>query len=59
MDNFNYWERYADETLSEARQFMARERQIRHGSTLEVGHLPSWLVVALVVVFISLVVLAL
>jgi hypothetical protein len=59
MNNFNYWERYANETLTDAREFMARERLTRHGSTLEVGELPNWLVVALVLVGVGLLLLAL
>jgi hypothetical protein len=59
MDNFNYWERYADETLTDAREFMARERLTRHGGTLEAGQVPTWLLVGLVLVAVGLIILAL
>ncbi len=59
MDNYNYWEHYANETLTDAREFMARERLTRHGSTLEVGEIPSWLVIGLVLVGISFLLLML
>ena len=59
MNNYSYWERYAEETLSDARAFMARERLTRHGGTLEAGQLPSWLLVGLVLVAVGLLILAL
>jgi hypothetical protein len=59
MNNYNYWERYADEALTDAREFMARERLTRHGGSLEAGELPGWLQVGLVLVGIGLLVLAL
>jgi hypothetical protein len=59
MNNYNYWEHYADETLTDAREFMARERLTRHGGTLEAGQMPSWILIGLVVVVVGLVLLAL
>jgi hypothetical protein len=59
MYDHNYLERYANETLTDAREFMARERLTRHGGTLEAGHMPGWLLVALVLVFIGMLILAL
>jgi hypothetical protein len=59
MDNYNYWEQYAEQTLGDAREFMARERLTRHGGTLEAGSMPRWLLVGLVLVAIGLLILAL
>ena len=59
MHDQNFLEHYANETITDAREFMERERLTRHGSTLEVGHLPNWLVIALVIVLIGLLILAL
>ena len=59
MNNYDYWERYANDTLTDAHEFMARERLTRHGSTLEVGEIPGWLVVALIVVAVGILILAL
>jgi len=59
MYDFNFLERYADETLTDARDFMARERLTRHGGTLEAGHMPSWLLLSLAVIFIAMLILAL
>ena len=59
MYDENYLDHYASETLSDAREFMARERLTRHGGTLEAGEIPGWLLVGLVVIAIGLVLLAL
>ena len=59
MYDHNYLERYANETLTEARDFMARERLTRQGGTLEAGRMPGWLLAALVVIFIGMLMLAL
>ena len=59
MYDFHYLERYADETLTDARDFMARERLTRHGGTLEAGHMPSWLLLGLAIIFIAMLLLAL
>ena len=59
MYDSNYFERHANETLADARDFMARERLTRHGGTLEVGHMPGWLLAALVIIFIGMLLLAL
>jgi hypothetical protein len=54
MYDDHFLEHYADETLSDARDFMARERLTRHGGTLEAGTIPTWLLVGLIVVFVGL-----
>jgi len=59
MYDDHFLEQYARDALTDAHDFMARERLTRHGGTLEAGHLPSWLLVGLVVVFVGLVILAL
>jgi hypothetical protein len=59
MYNDDFLEQYANESLTDARQFMERERLTRHGSVLEVGHLPTWLIVGLVIVFVGMLILAL
>jgi len=59
MYDSNYLERYANETLTDAREFMTRERLTRHGGTLEAGHMPNWLLIGLVVIFIGMLILAL
>jgi hypothetical protein len=59
MFDQNYWEHHANETITDAHEFMARERLTRHGGTLEAGQLPGWLVIALVIVLIGLLILAL
>ena len=59
MFDDRFFEQYANETLTDAREFMARERLTRHGGTLEAGQLPTWLLIALVVVFVGILVVAL
>jgi hypothetical protein len=59
MNTYNYWERYADETLTDAREYMARERLTRHGGTLEAGQMPTWVLIGLIVVAVGLLILAL
>jgi hypothetical protein len=59
MYDDNFLEHYANETLTDARDFMARERLTRHGGTLEAGEMPGWLLIGLVLITIGLVLLAL
>jgi hypothetical protein len=59
MYDHNYLEHYANETLTDAREFMARERLTRHGGTLEAGYMPNWLLVGIILIAIGLVILAL
>ena len=58
MYDHNDLEHYANETLTDAREFMARERLTRHGDTLEAGEMPGWLLVGLVLIVIGLLLLA-
>ncbi len=55
----NFLEHYANETLTDAREFMARERLTRHGGTLEAGQVPTWLLVGLLIAFAAILVVAL
>ena len=59
MYDHNFLEHYAHETITDAREYMARERLTRHGGTLDAGQVPTWLVVGLVVVLIGMLVIAL
>ncbi len=59
MCNDHFLEQYANETLTDAREFMARERLTRHGGTLEAGDVPNWLLVGVVILFIGLLIIAL
>ncbi len=59
MYDDRFLEQYANDTLTDAREFMARERLTRHGGTLEAGAIPTWLLVGLVILFIGLLILAL
>jgi hypothetical protein len=59
MYDHRFLEKYANETLADARDFMARERLTRLGGTLEAGEMPNWLLVGLVIVFIGLLIVAL
>ena len=59
MYDDHFLEHYAAETLSDAREFAARERLTRHGGTLEAGALPGWLLVGLVILFAGILILAL
>ncbi len=59
MYDQEFLEHYANETLTDARDFTARDRLTRHGGTLEAGHMPNWLLVGLVLIAIGLLILAL
>ena len=59
MYNQDFLEHYANETLTDARDFMARERMTRHSGTLEAGKIPTWLLAGLVLIMIGLLILAL
>jgi hypothetical protein len=59
MYDRRFLEQYANETLTDAHDFMARERLTRHGGTLEAGSMPGWLLVGLAIIFIGLLILAL
>ncbi len=53
-----FLEHYANDTITDAREFRARERLTRHGGTLEAGSLPGWLVAGLAIVLVGLLILA-
>ena len=59
MHDYNFLEQQAAENITDAREFMARERLTRHGGTLEAGALPGWLLAGLVIVLIGVLILAL
>jgi hypothetical protein len=57
--DYNFLEHYANETITDAREFMERERLTRHGGTLEAGQLPTWVVIGLVIILVGMVIIAL
>ena len=59
MNNDRFLEQHANETLTGARDFIARERLTRLGGTLEPGDMPNWLLVGAVILFIGLLIVAL